>query len=73
MQATDVLAPNIPFTGQEWSDSTSSLIDFRKSRPHSKLIDYWSERIESIASTVSEKADQLTREESDNFGKLLKQ
>ena len=72
MQATDVLAPDISFTGQEWSDSTSSLIDSRKSQPDS-LIEYWLGQVESIATTVSEKVDQLTREESDNFRKLLNQ
>ena len=72
MQATDVLAGNISLAGQEWNDSTSSLIDFRKSRPHS-LIEHWSGQIESIATTVSEKADQLTQKESVIFGEVLKE
>jgi len=72
MQATEVLAGNSSFAGEEWSDTTSFRIDFGKSRPHS-FIEHWSDRIESIATTVSEKTDQLTREESDNFGQLLEE
>jgi len=73
MQATDILAPNISFAGQGWGDTTSFLVtDFRKSPPHS-LIEHWSGQIESIVNALSEKADQLTREESVNFGKLLEE
>ena len=72
MQATDVLAGNISLAGQEWSDPISFLIGFRKSPSH-LLVEHWLVRIESIVTTVSEKADQLTQEESVNFGELLKE
>ena len=72
MQATDVLAGNISLAGQEWNDTPSFRIDFRKSPPHS-LIEHWSVKIESIVTTVSEKADQLTREETVNFGDMLEE
>ena len=68
MQTTDVLAPNISFTGQEWT--TSVPIDFRKSRSNS-LMRHWSERVGSVATMVSEKARGLTQEELADFYGLL--